>query len=443
MKHGRIIIILIFFSAAPAFSDTFDLDECIALALEKNTELEQSKIDLDAALRATRRKWANFLPVISISGGVSYSDMLFGDPSAAGGLSPPAASSSPFDFSVGFSVSLPLNAGVAQQMKRTDITLESSRINNEMVKEQIVLQVKKAFYSLLTQRENLELLKENVRLSEEQLEKAESNYENGLVSERVLLQSRLGLENTRVNFNQKQLEYENQKRDFFSLLGLEADKEIKLADESELQIVDFDAEKLIETYLLQRKDIMALQKGIKLIENSIVQTKRYTKTPSVTLSGRWTGTIQNPFQDALNFGLTLSVPIDSLIPGSKDDQEIEALEDDLKKNRIRLDDTIRTARLSIKNLVARLKSAEESIRLSEMQVDISTRYYELAEEGSKFGTVERLELEQARQDLLNTKQQLLAIEHQYKLIQLDLLSALNLQDLSGISQGAYTNEAEK
>jgi outer membrane protein TolC len=437
VKYGAALFILIFLSlGVPGYTETFGLDECIELALEKNPELEQEQINLEAALRATRRKWANFLPKISLTGGVSYSDMLFGS-------SPPNAQASPFDFSVGFSLSLPLNAGVAQAMKRTDLVLDSSRLNNEMVKDNIILQVKKAFYSLLTQRENLGLLKENVRLAEEQLAKAETNYENGLISERVLLQSRLGLENTRVHYNQKLVEYEKQKRDFFLLLGFESGEEVKLEGDIDFRIIDFDAEELIEKRLLQRKDILALQNKIDLTENAVVQSKRYTKTPSLNLSGKWTGAIQNPFQDSLNFGLTISVPIDSLIPGSKDDQDIEALEDDLKKNRIQLENTLRSAKLSIKNLAAGLKSAEESLRLSEMQIDISSRYYELAEEGFNFGTVERLELEQARQDLLNAKQQLLAGRYQYKLIQLDLLAALNLPEVSGAAEGAYKHEKEK
>ncbi len=84
------------------------------------------------------------------------------------------------------------------------------------------------------------------------------------------------------------------------------------------------------------------------------------------------------------------------------------------------------AAAEIRSLTANLNNSWESIVIARLNIEIAELTYSLTEQGFQNGTVEFIELETARKDLLQSRQELLVQETGYKNMIFDLASALNL-----------------
>ena len=108
--------LLIAVYALTAFSGLFSLslDEAVELALRESLNLRKSSLDLALSDYAAKRLWSEIFPSFSLNGGLS-----FGSPLASGGGF--KADQSAMSYSLSFGLSLSLNMGITEAMKRIEL----------------------------------------------------------------------------------------------------------------------------------------------------------------------------------------------------------------------------------------------------------------------------------------------------------------------------------
>lgn len=399
-------------------------EQAVELALNQSLNLRKSSIDLNTAGIAANNLWAEVFPDISLSGGVSYQTPLL--------TGTPFTSSNGFGYSASAGLSLSLRPSLSQTMKILDLTYRTQLLSYENARRQLEIQVIKNFFSLLAEKQNLAHLGEIKTLAEQQLEKNQTAFANGLIGQLAVLQSRLSAETARLNLIQSEAAYTVKLREFAALLGLEqeAASPAKIVLEGELQIarIHADPEQLIRDRLGNRPDIVSQRQNIERLELIRRQTLQNSRSPSLSLSAQWRGTGPgtNGFSDSLSGSLTLSIPVESWIPGTKGHQAIGAAEAGVEKARLDLKDTENRAMQEIRSLAENLKASWDSIEIARLRVEIAERAYELTAEGFRNGTVESLTLQEARNDMAQARQQLLNGELAYQTMSLDLAAALNI-----------------
>jgi multidrug efflux system outer membrane protein len=138
--------------------------------------------------------------------------------------------------------------------------------------------------------------------------------------------------------------------------------------------------------------------------------------------------------------LSLSIPIDSWIPGTRQNQNIKAANTEVEKAKLDLQNTETQAKTQIRSLVSNLNSTWESLEIARLRVSVAQRTVDATTVGFRNGTVEFRDLEDRRSDLSNARQRLLQEELSYQSLLLDLAAALNVewrsltgQLISGIS----------
>jgi outer membrane protein TolC len=218
--------------------------------------------------------------------------------------------------------------------------------------------------------------------------------------------------------------------EFLTILGLEQDREVVLEGELSVVPVDVDGEKLIREYLPGRPDMVNLRRNIERLRYAEKKNRLDSRAPSVRLETQWGGggTLggADKFADTLRGAISLNIPLDPWIPGTKTAQSLRSDGAELEKAELDLGNAGIAAASQIRSLTAGLRNSWESIEIARLGVSTAERTYALTEEGFIGGTVESMTLADARNDLADARRRLLTAELSYRIMTLDLAAAVNV-----------------
>ncbi len=393
----------------------------VSMALEQNTSLKSGRLDLESSEEAKKNSWNAFLPDFSVSGGIARSEEFLTENSYLDGDS--------WSVNGKIGASLTLNSAAALGVNTKKLSYETQSLYYESVEEQLMMNVRKQFYYLLANKENLELKKKNLDLAEKRYEQENTNFTNGLSSELTVLEARNSFESLRPSYTNTKTSYETQLMSFRNLLGLDLEQKIEVNGSLDVSILDLDVSSLIGTYLARRLDVQSSVKSLELQENILSVTKVATLTPSLMLSGDWSANAGDlgdiDWSDALTVSLMISLPLNGFIPGSVEKLNMNDADRDVEKARLSLQSTLDGAEQNIRTLVMQLEGSGENIKITELSVELAQKTFERTESAFKLGTREILDVEAAQNKLLSANQDLLQSRYNYLSGLLDLEYALN------------------
>lgn len=427
-----------------------DAETAVQLALANNLGVELQNIDVRKAKRLVDNAWTVFIPQVSATGTLSrvneVQDITGLAPVPDPALTVPGAFAvTPFEqegnrwnlsteLQAGLSVNLQIIRNIQQTIQQYDIGV----INLEDAKAQLRRDVRKQFYELLSQQENIRITRESIETAQERFEQTQINYDNGLVDEFTLLSSRVQLENLRPQLQQQELGYRRALMGFKQTLGLEPTEPIELDGQIDADLISLEADALIRDYLESRYDIQLARQGITSAELAL-DAKRAERYP--TLSLRWSADptfagdpFEDPwFDDVENdwnqqrgaFSISITQPLDPLLPFSRTQVEINNLKDDVQKARIQLQQARTGAEIQIRQLVDQLETSRAAIDVRRLNVERARRAFNLAQEAYDAGNRELLEVREAEDELQQAQVQLLDEQKNYVVALLDLVYALN------------------
>jgi outer membrane protein TolC len=405
---------------------TLTLDRAVELALENNVDLQKRFIDLSSAEYAARHLWSELFPGISTSLGLRYGTPLF----SGNGFQNSAEN---LNYTASMGLSFQLNSTLSPAMKIAELAYRTRLSEYENARRVLGIGIGETFYSLLAERETLSLLAATRKLAEQQLEKSRTSFRNGLIGELGYLQSQLSAETALLDFSKAEASYADNLGKFLVILGLDQNTPVSLEGEITITRLEADPEALIREHLPSRPDIISRRQEIERLSLVQRQKIRDGRAPSLSLGAQWQGGsstagggIGGDFSDTLSGSLTLNIPLESWIPGTKANQTIRNANTDLEKARLDLKNTENEAMTAIRSLTINLRNSWGNIEISELRVQLAERTYELTEQGFQNGAVEFLVLEDTRNEMTKARQQLLNDRLAYKKMMLELSSALNI-----------------
>jgi len=440
-KKRLSVLVLVFFPllATAAETITLTLDDAVRLALDNSINLKKSAIDLAKAGYSASHLWSEIFPGFSL--GTSFTFLpqtpLVTEPGFQ-------YRDNALSYSVDFRISLPLNPSLYSSMKNIELAYRMQLLSYENASKQLEIQVIKRFLNLITMNANISNMQGSLDLALQKMNNDRIARANGLLSELDWLNSQLSAETARYNLLNVQNSYKNSLGEFLALLGIDDGTNVILNGTVEIAKLNLDPEKLILEHLPKRPDIVAQRQTIERLELAKNITTNNLRSPSLTLSTQWRGGATGfsaPFTDSISGSLSLSIPIDSWIPGTKQNQNVRAADNEIEKAKLELQNTETQAKTQIRSLVSNLNSRWESLEIARLRVSIAQRTVDAANIGFRNGTVEFKGLEDRRSDLSNASQRLLEEELTYQSLLLDLAAALNVewrsltgQPASGVSR---------
>lgn len=410
MKVKLILTILIFSVLSGSYPETYnwELKDAIQRAMSKNLVLKQRQIDLDQKKTANDRSWNLLLP--DLSGSISMSKIFLPD--------------NPWSASGRVGVLLSLNGSFPYQFRNLQYLLNKELITYEQARQMYIRDIKDFFYQILLVKERILLARDNLNLIENQYEKTALLYEAGLASDLSLMAIKVDLANIRPEILSLENDYESKLFQLKYLTGLNSDDKLELTGSIALPSGLASMENLFEMV----SDTLTIQK-IKQ-ENLILYNNRKMKViqdriPTLSLEYSYSPSFSQPFAESflsedtwgdrtsLMFSISLSLPLNLLLPDSSSKVDLEYIDAQILKNQLELDALLYTSNMEFLNLVNRLAGIRETLDARMLAVEFSEEAYEHTVSSYNNGGVDLLELQSSETDLRESRVAVLTETYNY------------------------------
>ncbi|TVR92068.1 MAG: TolC family protein [Spirochaetaceae bacterium] len=397
------------FVAAASGLGALTLEEALDTALRNNIGIELDRIELERRLRAQQSSHNRFHP--SLSAGSQLSRDIYSD------------SDDPWATQFSLSSNLSLSVESVRRGRLTAMQYQAGELNYESAQAALVRDVSNAFFGLLLEAERIRIRREAVAAARERFELAEAEFEAGRISRYDLLSQRVAYENQRPELAQLEDSYYLARRDFTLLIGLSpGDPVVPRGDIGSPVPVSTEAE-FWSGYLERRPDIVRARLQIEerrlgrsLAANEFLPTlslnASVSRSNTTPFTEPWFGEDESPWDKRGSFGIGLSVPLGTLLPNSQRRIALEDADRRVQEAELQYQRAVLRAENDIEAALRRLRRAESSLELLDLNTELAEEAYRLAETSFEQGQIDALELRNARLEL--ERAQLAALEERYR-----------------------------
>jgi outer membrane protein TolC len=393
---------------------TLTLEQAVTIAMEKNSALQEARLDVERADARVKEAWGYALPSIDISG--NYTRALkkpvfflpdFANPGS--GRTVPVEIGTNHSMNAGISASQILFngtvfAGVGAAGIYSDVAHDLYRVK----KLETVTTVKRAFFGALLTREARNMMRSNLENAEENLKNVRLMREQGILSEFDELRASVGVDNIRPGVIQAETGYEISLEGLKTAVGLDPHASITLAGSMEFTPVDESLLSAASELVLQRNPAYAaLQKQVEVNE-AFVLAEKSNYLPTLAAFGNYQyqaakNTIDISTADFIassQVGLQLSM---NLFQGLQTNARVEQAQVDVRKSQEQLISTERNLQTGITSVIGNLKAAQKRIEAQERTVDHAMRSYSIVTTRFLSGAATQLDVNDAQLALTQAK----------------------------------------
>ena len=398
------------------------ISDAVDYALERNLSVKQGNLTLEQKKRQMDYVWGSLIPSIRASASLNK---VFSDDNL------------PMNFSVGANVTLALNPSIYTQVKSAELNYEMQQMTYESTVRSVELNVRKLYYSLLYEKENLTLLQNNVDTAKTQYNSNLSKYNHGTISYLDVLSAQNSLQNANISLDVARGTYESDIANFKQVLGIPQSVSLTLSGSLDdiMNLGDIDLKSAEGSSVT----IANYEKQLEIAQNSLLATRFAAWGPSVSASYSYnaSGNTDTGLKSQ-NYGtisLSVSIPLDGFLPWSSGSQSIQNQLDAISNLEMEIENAKTSAAINIDNYQKQIKQYQDNIALRKQAITLAEQAYTMTSQAYSRGTRDLLSLQNSLSTLQQTQLSL-------KSDVLKLASAiLELENSLGIPYGTLTGTA--
>jgi len=266
--------------------EVWSLEKCIAYAYENNLRLKSNQLGIDGAQINLQQAKDNRLP--NLNGNVGYNINFAGaiDPTTYEFKSQRISNNN-----LGLTSQVIVYQGgqLKKQIEKSALDLRKAAVDNELIKDNISLEIASFYLGVLRAAEQLEIVKNQKKITEEEKINAEKLIDAGLKPEGDILDIESLLIQEESNISIAQNAYDLALLDLKLLIDIDPDKDIQLENPPEMDpsidlINSYDIDEIYNVALSNQPSIESanLQKQIADKKLEIAETGKY---PTLSLTG--------------------------------------------------------------------------------------------------------------------------------------------------------------
>ncbi len=403
--------------------ETLNLDEALKLAINHNKDIKQVQQEKDAAWARVVQARAGFMPNVSAQGIYTFSYQVPLIPIPAGSFGPSFPPSSlearidtTFMYNAGFTGTWTLFAGgmVYHNYTAAKKLYESASEQEKSEKQEIIYQVKKAYYNLLLASESVDVLQHSIDLAAEHYRVTKDRYDAGEASELDMLNARVSLSNLQPQFIAAQNNVKIAGLALKNILGVEFTNDV--CANSEVAIPEFSGN-------LQYYESRAKQNNyqLKIINKQLSALNDYKKvsigrfSPTLALVGNYNW-LSNEFtgswQDIYQAALVLTIP---LFNGGADIGQVKEAYSNYYKLVFFKSETMDNIRISTEAAYSNATVAKNEITAAQDALNTAEKAESIAQEQYKIGLATNLDVLNANLGLKEAQMNYIKAKYNYLL----------------------------
>ena len=309
-------------------------------------------------------------------------------------------------------------------MERSEINLENAKRSYTHAEQNLIYEVKVAFYNLYKLKENVIISEEKVKQNKESFKTAENKHKAGLIAEVEAMQLEVDLASSRNGLLNSKRSFEEEVNNFKILLGLELEKEVNIISNLLYNPIIIDESVAVESALKNRADLLNQESGIYLSGLNVeeVDSRRQVKLElnaryGISNNSTEVVSLYNELLDDVSVALTLFVPV---WDWGQNSREVEASKANLMIEKLTYNNLKERIHNDVVSTINRINSAKARVEVLSRSVEIAEKSYNISVERFKSGTISSFDLAQIQLRLTEAKNNSIGALIDYNLAIADL-----------------------
>ena len=419
-NNKSILIFLLFFSFSSFGQEKLSLKDCIDRAIEKNISIKNSSLDLLNSTENKKTAIGNFVPSFNINGNHSWNTGLTQN-ITTGILENQTTENSSMNMSVGIDVFNGL-ANI-RRLHRANLDLLAKKYQLEDMKEDISLLVANSYLQILFNKEQLDVQKLQLKISQEELRNAKEKYNNGVIPEGNLFEIEANLALSKQNVIMAENGYQLSKLSLSQLLMFGDSDNFDIADDNyeipQTDILNKDAKEILEEAIKNRNDIKLAETNLEIaikdqqISKSALlpsASAYYSYNSRVIMDAPTSLKSQFDLNAGESIGLQLNIPI---INGWSSRAGIKKSKLNVLRSKNLLDQTKMDLENTIYQALNDAKGAIKSYEAAKKSEIARKTAYEYAKERFENGALNTINYFQAQQLFETAQSELIKAKYDY------------------------------
>ena len=271
--------------------ENLSLKNTIERAIDANLNLKQSREEIKAAEETRKASITRFLPTFSASYDYLHRNKELTQELTGLGPGPEFVVRPDDQYTFVTSFNQPIFSGFSliNQYRVADLDLDAAEFSEKLTRQDVILDAKNAFYSVLKAEKLLGVAKQRVTEIAAQKDVAENFYEVGMSPLNDLLEAQASLANARQDFIVAQNNLEIARSQFNIILRRPVNAPVKIEDILDYSPFVYDFDYCMETAKENRLEITVADLEVEIAEKEVGLAKK-SYLPSVNLRGNYTRT---------------------------------------------------------------------------------------------------------------------------------------------------------
>jgi outer membrane protein len=425
MKRVFLFVCMCVFSAAFASAGTsYTVASAVECALANNISIKQSQLSLDSLERKKGISWNGLLPSLSAGAGASKTLTETETKTATGTVT----ETNPVSAYGSLNASLSASATLFTAVKGAQLEYEAGLISRESASRAVELSVRKAFYGILCDQANVDVLTSTLATAKKNHEQTLANRKVGLASELDALSAEVAVEDLRLSLLSAENALANDLSSFKSMLGIGEDEEISLVGSPEDALPAAEIE--VSGIAGKSAEVASAEKTLESAKLAAIRANAQAWSPVFSLSMNYRySTVdidQDEWTDNATVTAAVTVPLDGLIPWSASNSSRNSASETVRNLELQLASVSSSAKLKTESLQRKIRQSLTTLDARDMSVRLAEKSYAMTEQAYRSGAKDMLALQTSSDSLLKAK--LLRMQEVYSLVSsiLDLESALGV-----------------
>ncbi len=410
--------------------ESINLERCIEIAMKMQPAISAAANSVNANMSRVGEAKSNYYPQINWTSSYDRISSARGTSSlsSTGTAVSSIGKTGSFDqYFTGFSLSQDIYdfGKTPTQVKIQSLNLDSSRSDLENVSEQVILNVKQAYFGVLQAKRSRDVSADTVKQFQQHLDQAKGFYEVGTKPKYDVTQAEANLSNAKLNL----IKAENALRlavvALNNAIGVPDAPEYIMEDNLSFQKYNITFEDALNKAYKNRPDLISTVAKRLAGERSVdLATTGYYPVLTGNAAYNWSGERISSLDHGWNVGAALSFPIFNGFLTKYQVQEAKANLNILKANEESLRQNIFS---DVQQAYLNLKQAEESIPTAELGVQQAQENFEIATGRYAAGVGSPIDVTDAEVLLANGKLSYIQTLYNYKVSQASLEKAMGMR----------------
>lgn len=393
------------------------LSDAVELASQNNISVQRSKLELETLKRAKNTAWNSASPSITASAGYTR---------------PNDTDSYDYSTYIQGGVNVALSPSVYTSIKTARLNYENGQITYSEAIRSVELSVRKMFYGLLYEKENIALQQRNLETARKQYAQNQDKYNRGQISELDALTSQVNYEKLKPAVESAQVTFSNDMAAFKQALGLDQKNEVEISGSLD-DVLNLKTVTLPST-ASTAPSVQQKENAVKIAETSLLASRFSAYGP--TASASWTigksKTSTDVGDTTANTGtlsLGVSIPLDGVLPWSSRAVAVQNAKTNAEDARLQLENQKTTAAVQTESYLRQIQQLQAQIPPLQANADLAQKSYDMTLAAYNHGAKDLLSLQSASDALLTAQVSLKS--QAYTLVS----AILNLESTIGVPFG--------